>query len=119
MRVPDKGIKHDMRTTFNIYVLILLRRVLRYQRGIIGIRKTKSKKDRQQNDQNKKDKQNIAHTTKDRVTRIPIKAMHNLNYGVRQLYCQNNENINITHIIPDEYTSIMAAFSMEMVHIYI
>ena len=26
--------------------------------------------------------------------------MYNLNYGVRQLYCQNNENINITHIIP-------------------
>ena len=83
------------------------------------------KKDRQRNDQKKKDKrtnnnlQNITHKTKDRVTRTPIKAMYNLNYGVRQLYCQNNENINITHITPDDYTSIMAAFSMEMVHIYI
>ena len=95
-----------MRTTFNIYVLIFFRRVLRYQRGIIGIRKKKSKKDRQHNDQKKKDKrtnndlQNITHKTKDRVTRTPIKAMYNLNYGVRQLYCQNNEKINIAHIIP-------------------
>jgi hypothetical protein len=29
--------------------------------------------------------------TKDRVTRTPIKAMYNLNYGVRHLNCQNNK----------------------------
>jgi hypothetical protein len=64
-------------------MIIFFRRVLRYQRGIIGIRKQISKKDRQHNDQREKDKrtnndlQNITHKTKDRVTRTPIKAMYN------------------------------------------
>jgi len=78
-----------MRTTFDIYVLIFLRRVLRYQRGN---RIRNSKKDRQHNGQKKKDKrtnndlQNIPIKLKiNRVTRTPIKAMYNLKYGVRQL----------------------------------
>ena len=47
-------------------------------KGVIRIRK--SKKGRQHNDQKKKDKrtnndlQNIAHKTKDRVTRTPLKT---------------------------------------------
>ena len=114
-----------MRTTVDIYVLIFLRRVLRYQRGIIGIRKKIEERQRQHNDQREKDKrtnndlQNIAHETKDRVTRTPIKAMYNLNYGVRHLNCQNNKKINITHIIPGRLHKYNDAFSMEMVHIYI
>ena len=81
-----------MRTTFNIYVLIFLRRVLRYQRGIIGIRKQSRRKTEKKNDKRtNNDLQNIAHKTKDRVTRTPIKAMYNLNYGVRHLNCQNNK----------------------------
>ena len=48
------------------------------------IRTSKSKKDRQQNGQAKKDKrtnndlQNITHKTKDRVTRTPLKTGMNL-----------------------------------------
>jgi hypothetical protein len=54
------------------------RRVWRYQRELIRIRK--SKKNRQHNDQKKKGKrtnndlQNTIHKTKDRVTRTPLKT---------------------------------------------
>ena len=59
-----------------ISFLVSLRQVWRYKRG-----NQKSKKDRQHNDQMKMDKmtnndkkKNITQKTKDRVTRIPLKA---------------------------------------------
>ena len=58
-----------------------------YTKGVIRIRK--SNKDRQHNDQKKTDKgtnndlQNIAHKTKDRVTRTPLKTGSVLKYSRR------------------------------------
>ena len=72
--------------------IIIERRVWRYQREVIRIRK--SKKHRQHNDKNKKDKQRSTkhtHKTKDRVTRIRNPLITSI-----ELRCSRRICINIS-----------------------